>query len=277
MSPFLFQSILHAPPNEVVHEPLASIGMIVLAHQHDIVPAVGHSPARMPAQTIGPTRMPLTFRFMFLVSTSSTTSASRKALSVPKPPGSMNTYGSEGPARVDIPGGIILLPLGTRIQLNSLGGNIVSCGLPATVLSETGDDAESLTVNWLGQFIKEVRVPDDCISFSWARDGSGGYVVSVLFHPLTAERHDELTWTTEFNDVCWVCAGPCDEASSFSESERNCIVCLPFLLCDRCRVKTGSGSYKCYGCLSDEEWAEAQENCPTQQLRMSLLECARPG
>ena len=186
----------------------------------------------------------------------------------------MNTYGSEGPARVDIPGGIILLPAGTIIQLNSLSGNVVRCGLPAMVLSEAGDDAESLTVNWLGQFIKEVGVPDDCISFSWARDGSGGYVVSVLFHPLTADRHDELT-SPELNDVCWVCAGPCDGASSYSAQEDRCIVCVPFLLCDRCRVKTGSGSFKCYACLSDEEWAETQVNFPGEQLRMNLLELVR--
>ena len=161
----------------------------------------------------------------------------------PKPPGSNNTYGSEGPARVDIPGGNILLPLGTRIQLS---GDILRCGLPAAFISEPGDDAESLTLNWVGYFIKEVGVPDDCISFSWTQDDSGGYVVSVIFLRLTPERLEDLT--RDFVQVCLVCAGPCDDkddpvwgfSSTHEDNPRalNCIKCIPCFLCDRCKAKT---------------------------------------
>ena len=186
----------------------------------------------------------------------------------------MNTYGSEGPARVDIPGGNILLPLGTRIQLS---GDVLRCGLPAAFISEPGDDAESLTLNWVGDFIKEVGVPDDCISFSWARDASGGYMVSVLFHPLTPERHDELT--RDDLQVCFVCAGPCDDAdkptwTGVYPRALNCIECNPCFLCDRCKVMTRRRSFTCYACLSDEEWAEAKVNHPSEELRMNLLEMA---
>jgi len=153
------------------------------------------------------------------------------------PTGSMNTHGREGPATADIPGGTILLPFGTMIKLRSLNGEVVDSectGLPAEVSAKQGDDAESLTLEWTSAFTIEVRVPDDCISFAWTRDGLNGYVVTALFHPLAPERLDVLG--PDFVQVCFVCAGPCDDADDNNSRELSCIECHPCFLCDRCKV-----------------------------------------
>ena len=71
-------------------------------------------------------------------------------------------------AVVDIPDGVMLLPLGTKIELYSLHGNAVDSeltGLLAEVISKSCDDTEYLEQEWIDAFIRTVRVPTDCISF----------------------------------------------------------------------------------------------------------------
>ena len=181
------------------------------------------------------------------------------------------------PAQLHLDDGILLLPAGSSIKLHTASSDIDEsiCGLPKEFISRPGDDAISLTEMWLVAFLSALRVPDDCISFSWSRDGYMSYQVLVVFIPLSAERLYELT--PGFSDNCIVCAVFYDDQPNrywnkmHNLPDEKCIQCGAWAACDRCSVMTRRGCAKCYTCLTDEELVQAKEDYPTESLRLGLL------
>ena len=178
------------------------------------------------------------------------------------------------PAQLHLDDGILLLPAGSSIKLHTASSDIDEsiCGLPKEFITRPGDDATSLTEMWLVAFLSALRVPDDCISFSWSRDGYMSYQVLVVFIPLSAERHDVIRPDLGEKDLCLVCASLCERPNRH-RPKISCIECrvLDLDLCDRCTVMTRRGYVKCYSCLTEEELVQAKEDYPTESLRLSLL------
>ena len=179
------------------------------------------------------------------------------------------------PAQLHLDDGILLLPAGSSIKLHTVSSDIDEsiCGLPKVFITRPGDDAISLTEMWLVAFLSALRVPDDCISFSWSRDGYMSYQVFVVFIPLSAERHDEIRPDLGEKYRCFVCARFCERPNRH-RPKINCIECegtLDLDLCDRCTVMTRRGCVKCYFCLTEEELVQAKEDYPTESVRLSLL------
>ena len=172
--------------------------------------------------------------------------------------------------------GVLWLLPGSSITLHTLSGDFdfARCGLPKGVRTQPGDDAISLSENWTVAFMTAVGVPEDCISFSWSCDGFKRYMVHVVFIPLISlsdERRDELV--PDYDQVCDVCGAPCDDAEDIVFADgfaQNCIMCRCSYLCDRCKVRV-RGSFKCYFCLTEEEFVQAQEDYPLESLRLRLL------
>ena len=179
------------------------------------------------------------------------------------------------PSQLDLDG-IRLLPTGSSITLHTASGDFdfSRVGMPNEVKTQKGDDAISLSENWTVAFMTAVGVPEDCISFSWSCDGFKRYMVHVVFIPLISlsdERRDELV--PDYAQVCHVCGAPCDDPEDIVFADgyaQNCIVCRRGDLCDRCKVRV-RGSFKCYFCLTEEEFVQAQEDYPLESLRLRLL------
>ena len=195
----------------------------------------------------------------------------------PKPEGAMNRYGSEGPAQLYIPGGLLLLPPTTAIRLcTGLSGEPVDSGetgLPTNVVINMAADAESLTMEWLHAFVTKVGVPADCISFIWEREGPMKFLVTILFKPLDPKvRYSRTKGNT---DLCDVCTLPCIVADNEMDTELNCSECGPSNLCGRCKIELFFGYFKCFICLTDgpDEWSSVKEDQhPAVRFRMTLLE-----
>ena len=195
----------------------------------------------------------------------------------PKPEGAMNRYGSEGPAQLNIPGGLLLIPPTTTIRLCSgLSGEPVDggeTGLPANVLINKATDAESLTIEWLQDFVTKVGVPADCISFTWEKEAPKKFLVRILFKPLDPK----VRWsrTKYVTDLCDVCTLPCKVVENDRDAYLNCCECEQICLCSRCKIDLWIGYVKCFRCLTDDpdEWSRVKEDQhPAVRFRMTLLE-----
>ena len=189
------------------------------------------------------------------------------------------------------------LPKGSTIKLHTLSGGEIDegCGLPKQVIcTPRRIDALDLSELFAVAFSRAVQVPDDCISFSWSRDGDQSFQVVVVFIPLSVERRFYLTirnlspspgggpgvlpTLVEFatgrtwaNAVCQVCASPRSEEEFNNVKAETCSLCTPRWLCYRCKVKVRGGEVKCYLCLTEEEFVQASEDHPHESLRLKLL------
>ena len=193
------------------------------------------------------------------------------------------------PLKLDMGAGVSLLPNKSTITLRTASGDIIDerCGLPREVIvtckSSKPINAKGLTEVWSREFSAVMRIPlNECISFTWSKDGHLSYNVLVVFIPLTYESAGYIL-SRALWPRCRVCTMALRPWGRMTWCDRNCSACDRPDCCGRCKVKLTGGAVKCYDCLTEEEYEQAKEmysgglRHPAESLRLSLLRCSAAG
>ena len=169
----------------------------------------------------------------------------------------------------------------TVIHLVGLNGEVINTadtGLPLMwQLSSRASVQEVSTV--FSRMVKEhAGLPEECIGYCWSAPKDSNVIVQVRFLPLDEYTHDVLTsedgpglGCIARADACQVCSGPCWDADIDNTREKNCNVCSPCYLCDRCRLVMADGTSKCYFCLTAGDLPEVHELHSSHLFHLRLL------
>ena len=196
------------------------------------------------------------------------------------------------PLKLQMGAGVSLLRNQSTIALHNASGDIIDerCGLPREVIvtckSSKPINAKGLTEVWSREFSAVMRIPlNECISFTWSKDGHLSYNVLVVFIPLSYESPGyiesfEAPWHWP---PCCVCAFKYDDdLANYTvfdpRRDHDCSTCDREYCCRRCKVELKGGAVKCYHCLTEEEYEQAKkmysggdERHRAEILRLSLL------